>query len=95
MFWERLEERRNEWAVLMLRVALLFKASREDDEWLSFAATASAVLDGRDLHTVPVMVYIVSTTIEAWKRENDVLAASDRTAAREVPAPDAAAARAS
>lgn len=95
VFWERLEERRDEWALLMLRAALVLKASRDDDEWRSFAATASAVLDGRDLHKVPIMVYIVSTTIEAWQRENDVLAASDRTTAWGFPAPDAAAARAS
>ena len=94
VFWELLEERRGEWALLMLRAALLLKASREDGEWLSFAATASAVLDGRDLHTVPVMVHIANATIQAWQRENDVLAASDRTAAREAPALDAAAARA-
>ncbi len=95
VFWERLEERRGEWALLMLRAALLLKASHDDDEWRSFAATASAVLDGRDLHTVPVMVHIVNATIEAWQRENDVLPERDRTAAREFPTPDAAAARAS
>ena len=93
-YWECLEERRDKWALLMLRAALVLKASREDGVWRSFAATASAVLDGRDLHTVPVMVHIVDATIDAWQRENDVLVASDRTAARGFPAPGAAAMRA-
>ena len=94
VFWDRLEERRGEWALLMLRAAHVLKASRDDGEWRSFAATASAVLDGRALDTVPVMVYIVNATIDTWQGENDVLPESDRTAAREVAARDAAAARA-
>ena len=83
VFWKSLEERRGEWALLMLRAALVLKASRDDGEWRSSAATASAVLDGRELHTVPVMVHIVNATTEAWQRENDILAESGRTAARE------------
>ena len=95
VFWERLEERRSEWALLMLRAAFLLKTSRDDGEWRSFAATASAVLDGRELNKVPVMVHIVNATIDAWQCENDVLAESDRIAAREVRATDAVVARAS
>ena len=40
------------------------------------------------------MVYVVNATIDAWQAENDVLAESEGTAAREAPTPDAAAARA-
>ncbi len=95
VFWERLEERRDEWALLMLRAALVLKASRADDEWLSFVATVSAVLDGRELNTVPVMVHVVDATIEAWRNEDDVLREFRGSAALGIGAPSALAARAS
>ena len=44
VFWERLEERRGKWALLMLRAALLLKASRGDDEWRSFAASRECIV---------------------------------------------------
>ena len=95
VFWERLEERRGEWALLMLRAAHVLKISSEDDdEWRSFAVTASAVLDGRALDTVPIMVYIVNATIDAWLGENDVLPESDRTGGPGIAAPSAVAVQA-
>ena len=94
-FWERLEERRGEWALLMLRAAHVLKISGEDDdEWRSFAVTASAVLDGRALDTVPIMVYIVNATIDAWRGENDVLPECDRSGRKGTAAPTAVAVQA-
>ena len=94
-FKERLEERRGEWALLMLRAALALKASRDDGEWRSFAATASAVLDGRALDTIPIMVHIVDATAEAWWNEDDVLREFGGSAALEIGSLNAQAAWAS
>ena len=45
-FRARLEERRGDWALLVLRAAHVLKAAGDAD-WRSFAAVASALLDGR------------------------------------------------
>ena len=94
-FWERLEERRGDWALRMLRAAHVLKISSEDDdEWRSFAVTASAVLDGRALETVPIMVYIFNATVDAWQGENDVLPESDGAGESGIAAPIAVAVQA-
>ena len=95
VFWERLEERRGEWALLMLRTAHVLKVSSEDDdEWRSFAVTASAMLDGRALDTIPIVVDIFNATIDAWLGENDVLPESDGTGGQGIAAPIAVAVQA-
>ena len=94
VLWERLEERREEWAGLMLRAAHVLKISRDDDEWRSFATTASAILDGRALDTIPIMVQIISATVEAWRNEDDVLRECGGSAALGIGAANAPAARA-
>ena len=94
VFWGRLEERRGEWALRMLRTAHVLKVSRDDDEWRSFAATASAMLDGRALDTIPVMVHIFNATVDAWRDEDDVLRECGGTAAQGIAAPNALAVRA-
>ena len=94
VLWERLEERRDEWALLMLRTAHSLKVSRDDDQWRSFAATASAMLDGRALDTIPVMVHIFNTSIDAWRGEDDVLRECGGTAVQRLAEPTAVAVQA-
>ena len=95
VFWERLEERRGEWALLMARAAHALKVSSEDDdEWRSFAVTASAMLDGCALDTIPIMVYVFNSTIDAWCGENDVLLEDDESWGQGMVAPTAVAVQA-
>ena len=68
-FWARMEERREAWALTMLRAACALKGAGDGD-WRSFAATATALLDGRALKTVPIMDRIYAETILAMLREN-------------------------
>ena len=67
-FWTRVEERREDWATLMLRAADVLKGT-EDGDWHSFAATAVALLDGRAFVTVPIMRRVLEATKEAWRAE--------------------------
>ena len=67
-FWARMEERRNDWTLVMLRAAHVLKGAG-DDGWCSFAATAAALLEGRSLETVPVMDYMFGETAKAWLEE--------------------------
>ena len=68
-FWARMEERREGWALTMLRAAYVLKSAGVGD-WRSFAATAMALLDGRTLKTVPIMDRIYAETLLAILREN-------------------------
>ena len=68
-FWARMEERREGWALTMLRAAYVLKGAGAGD-WRSFAATAMALLDGRTLKTVPIMDRIYAETLLAILREN-------------------------
>ena len=65
-FFARLEPRREDWALRMLRSAHVLKGARNVD-WKTFAGTAKALLDGRALETIPIMEYV-------WERTNRVLA---------------------
>ena len=67
-FWVRMEERRNDWALVMLCAGHALKGAR-DNGWRSFTATASAILDGRTLATVPILGYMFSETVKAWLEE--------------------------
>ena len=68
-FWARMEERREAWALTMLRAAYVLKGAGAGD-WRSFAATAMAVLDGRALKTVPIMDRVYAETLLAVLKEN-------------------------
>ena len=74
--WARLEERRTDWAMLMLRAAYVLKSGGLDD-WRSFAATASALLDNRALQGIPIMHHVFDATEEALFAEESRLGADD------------------
>ncbi len=69
-FWPRLEERRENWAALMLHAAYILKGAGDSD-WRSFAATAAALLYGRAFATVPIMRHVLDATKEAWRAEEN------------------------
>ena len=75
-FRARLEERRGDWALLVLRAAHVLKAAGDAD-WRSFAAVASALLDGRALKGIPIMDSIFLATVDAWHEEERRLRAGD------------------
>ena len=68
VFWSKMEERRDGWALLMLRAAHVLEGAG-DEGWRSFAATACALLDGCELRTVPIMAHIVGETAAVWMDE--------------------------
>ena len=68
VFWSKMEERRDDWGLAMLRAAHVLKGAG-DDGWRSFAATASALVDGCELRTVPIMGHIVGETAAVWMDE--------------------------
>ena len=74
-FFARLEPRREDWALRMLRGAHVLKGAGKVD-WKTFAGTAKAVLDGRALETVPIMEYV-------WERTNRDLAKEELLRGRE------------
>lgn len=63
--WKVLETRRQHWAKVIARNALLLKAAGKDgaDE---FIAVAAALAEGRDLKKTPVMQFIHDLSIEVW-----------------------------
>ena len=67
--WAHLETRREVWALAMMRAAHILKAAGRDAQWMSFAATGSALLDGRPLKKTPIMGYVFDATIAAWQEE--------------------------
>ena len=75
-FRARLEERRGDWALLVLRAGHVLKAAGDAD-WRSFAAVASALLDGRALKGIPIMDRVFLATIDAWHEEERRLRAGD------------------
>ena len=75
-FRARLEERRGDWALLVLRAGHVLKAAGDAD-WRSFAAVASALLDGHALKGIPIMDRVFLATIDAWHEEERRLRAGD------------------
>ncbi len=71
--WTRLDERRGDWALLMLRTAHVLRAGGDAD-WRSFAATAAALLEGRALKKVPIMKHVLCASIAVWQVEEYGLA---------------------
>ena len=63
--WDVLEARRQHWATVVARNALLLRAAGEDgaDE---FAAVAAALADGRDLKKTPVMQFVFEQSLQVW-----------------------------
>ena len=74
-FFARLEPRREDWALRMLRSAHVLKGAGKVD-WKTFTGTAKAVLDGRALETIPIMEYV-------WERTNRVLVNEELLRGRE------------
>ena len=71
--WKWLETRRAWWARLIARGAAMLEAAEHPDAD-SFAATAMALLEGRDLKKIPVMADIHEQTIEAWMLDDPDMA---------------------
>lgn len=68
--WRWLETRRGWWAHQIARSAALLDAAGHPDA-ASFAATALALLDGRDLKKIPIMEDILEQSFEAWAFETN------------------------
>ena len=68
--WRWLETRRGWWAHQIARCAAVLDAAGHPDT-ASFAATAMALLEGRDLKKIPVMEDILEQSFEAWAFESD------------------------
>jgi hypothetical protein len=63
--WKWLEGRRDWWTRIIARSAMLLQAGGHDDAE-SFVATAQALLAGRALRKIPIMLDIHEQTIGAW-----------------------------
>ncbi len=87
--WKWLETRRDWWARILARAADVLETALEPDA-ASFAACAMALLDGRDLKKIPVMLDVHEQTIEAWIRDDPDFdpGASLEELAAEAPAPE-------
>lgn len=87
--WKWLETRRDWWARILTRAADVLETALEPDA-ASFAACATALLDGRDLKKIPVMLDIHEQTIEAWIRDDPDFdpGASLEDLAGQAPAPE-------
>lgn len=77
--WSSLKTRRDWWARIIARAAAVLE-SAEDPDAASFAACAAALIEGRDLKKIPVLLDIHEQTIGAWLHDNPDL----------LPEPDAA-----
>jgi yecA family protein len=67
--WKWLETRRDWWARILARSADVLETASHPDA-ADFAACAMALLDGRDLKKIPVMLDVHEQTIEAWVRDD-------------------------
>ena len=67
--WAHLETRREVWALTMMRAAHIMQAAGRDAQWMFFAATGAALLDGRSLKKTPIMGHVFDATIAAWQEE--------------------------
>jgi uncharacterized protein YecA (UPF0149 family) len=61
-----LDERRNWWAELFFRAALVTAESDPDDISRSMAVTARALLEGREIRRIPIMEAIADGTMTDW-----------------------------
>lgn len=67
--WKWLETRRDWWARILARAADVLETANHPDA-TGFAACAMALLEGRDLKKIPVMLDVHEQTIEAWVRDD-------------------------
>ena len=67
--WKWLETRRDWWARILARSANVLETAHHSDA-AGFAACAMALLEGRSLKTIPVMLDVHEQTIEAWVRDD-------------------------
>ncbi|PTX41317.1 yecA family protein [Gemmobacter caeni] len=67
--WKWLETRRDWWARIMARAADVLETGLHPDA-AGFVACATALLEGRELKKIPVMLDIHEQTIEAWIRDD-------------------------
>ncbi len=67
--WKWLETRRDWWARILARSADVLETAHHTDA-AGFAACAVALLEGRSLKTIPVMLDVHEQTIEAWVRDD-------------------------
>jgi yecA family protein len=67
--WKWLETRRDWWARILARSADVLETVHHTDA-AGFAACAMALLEGRSLKTIPVMLDVHEQTIEAWVRDD-------------------------
>lgn len=70
--WKWLDGRRDWWARILARSAEVLEAARHPDA-AGFAACAMALLEGRDLRKIPVMLDVHEQTIEAWIHDDPEL----------------------
>ena len=63
-FLARIETRREDWALRMLRSAHILNGAGNVD-WRTFAGTAKALLDGWALEDMPIMEYVCERTYRA------------------------------
>lgn len=68
--WKHLATRRDWWARIFSTSAAVMQAG-DDAVWLSFAAVAQALIDGKSLKRLPIMEDILETTLEAWEARPD------------------------
>lgn len=87
--WKWLETRRDWWARILARAADALETALHPDA-ASFAACAMALLDGRDLRKIPVMLDVHEQTIECWIRDDPSFdpGATFEELAQEAPAPE-------
>lgn len=76
--WERLEERREHWAVAALRSAHILKAGGDDGLWRSFAAVGREMLEGRELADLPIMDVIVENSVHELRTQTLSRIGADR-----------------
>ena len=74
--WRILEARRQHWAMIVARNALLLSAAGKED-FEEFVAVASALSGGRDLKKTPVMRHVADLSIEAWADRSESLLGDD------------------
>lgn len=67
--WKWLETRRDWWARILARSADVLETAHHSDA-AGFAACAMALLEGRSLKTIPVMLDVHEQTIEVWVRDD-------------------------
>ena len=63
--WNVLEARREHWAKVIARNALLLRAAGQDGA-NEFVAVAAAIMEGRDLKKTPVMQFVFDQSLDVW-----------------------------